>query len=64
MRTTIDLDEDWEEVAQVLGTHGKTETVNRALAHVLAEHRRARALETFRTVQLDLDPETMRGAWE
>ncbi|MFR9750721.1 type II toxin-antitoxin system VapB family antitoxin [Nocardia sp. 004] len=64
MRTTIDLDDDWEEVAQVLGTHGKTETVNRALAHVLAERRRAQAVETFRTVDLDLDSETMRGAWE
>ncbi|GGL30753.1 type II toxin-antitoxin system VapB family antitoxin [Nocardia jinanensis] len=64
MRTTIDLDENWEEVARILGTHGKTETVNRALAHVLDERRRAQAVETFRTLQLDLDPETMRGAWE
>ena len=63
MRTTIDLDDNWEEVAQVLGTHGKTETVNRALEHVLAERRRARAVETFRSLSLDLDPETMRGAW-
>lgn len=64
MRTTIDLDDSWEEVAEVLGTHGKSETVNRALAHILAERRRAQAAETFRTIQLDLDPETMRGAWE
>lgn len=39
-RITIDLDVDWEEVARLLGTRGKTETVNRALAHVLAKHRR------------------------
>ncbi|MCP2319955.1 antitoxin of type II TA system, VapB [Nocardia amikacinitolerans] len=64
MRTTIDLTDDWEEAARVLGTRGKSETVNRALAHVLAERRRAQAVETFRTVNLDLDPETMRGAWE
>lgn len=64
MRTTIDLNDDWEEVARVLGTHGKADTVNSALAHVLAERRRAQAVETFRTVRLDLDPETMRGAWD
>lgn len=64
MRTTIDLDDNWEEVAQILGTHGKTETVNCALAHVLAERRRVQAVETFRSLQLDLDPGTMRGAWE
>lgn len=63
-RTTIDLADDWAEAAEVLGTTGKTETVNRALAHVLSERRRAQALEALRTVQLDLDPDTMRAAWE
>ncbi|WP_406281569.1 type II toxin-antitoxin system VapB family antitoxin [Nocardia sp. NBC_00881] len=64
MRTTIDLTDDWAEAAKVLGTTGKTETVNRALQHVLAERRRAQAVETLRSVRLDLDSDTMRGAWE
>lgn len=64
MRTTIDLSDSWSEAAKVLGTSGKTETVNRALDLVLSQHRRADAVKTLRSVRLDLDPDTMRGAWE
>jgi Arc/MetJ family transcription regulator len=64
MRTTIDLDEQWVEAAQVLGTSGKSETVNRALSEVVAAHRRAQAVETFRSLHLDLDAETMDRAWQ
>ena len=63
MRTTIDLDVVWVEAARVLGTSGKTETVNAALAAVVEQARRLRAVETFRTVRLDLDEATMSGAW-
>jgi Arc/MetJ family transcription regulator len=63
MRTTIDLDEQWVEAAQVLGTSGKSETVNRALSEVVAAHRRAQAVETFRSLHLDLDAETIDRAW-
>lgn len=63
MRTTIDLDDQWKEVAEVLGTSGKSETVNRALAQVLAHHRRLEAVEIFRSIRLDLDDDTMEGAW-
>lgn len=63
MRTTIDLDDQWVEAAQVLGTTGKSETVNRALHEVLSAHRRAQAVETLRSLHLDLDAETMASAW-
>lgn len=63
MRTTIDLGDQWVEAAQVLGTEGKSETVNRALSEVVAAHRRAQAVDTLRSVRLDLDDETMRDAW-
>lgn len=63
MRTTIDLDDAWTEVARVLGTQGKTETVNRALHEVITRHRREQAVEVFRSVPLDLEEETMTQAW-
>jgi Arc/MetJ family transcription regulator len=63
MRTTIDLDDQWIEAAQVLGTSGKSETVNRALHEVVATYRRAQAVETLRSLHLDLDTETMKRAW-
>lgn len=64
MRTTIDLSDDWRDVADLLGTTGKSETVNRALGLVLEQRRRAQAVDTFRSVRLELDQDTMRGAWE
>ncbi|MBL1077444.1 type II toxin-antitoxin system VapB family antitoxin [Nocardia sp. 2] len=63
MRTTIDLADDWEEAAKVLGTEGKTATVNAAISRVIAEHRRGEAASILASVELDLDDETMREAW-
>jgi Arc/MetJ family transcription regulator len=63
MRTTIDLDDQWAEAAQVLGTSGKSETVNRALREIVAAHRRSQVVETLRSLHLDLDAETMERAW-
>jgi Arc/MetJ family transcription regulator len=63
-RTTIDLDGRWADASQELGTHGKSETVNAALAEVLLRRERRTAAEALRDVRLDLDDEdAMAGAW-
>ncbi|MBO0840481.1 MAG: type II toxin-antitoxin system VapB family antitoxin [Sciscionella sp.] len=63
MRTTIDLADNWEEAAKELGTRGKTETVNRALEEIIARRQRRAAIDTFRSLELELDTDTMDQAW-
>lgn len=63
MRTTITLDEDlFRAAAEVLGTKGRSETVNQALAHVVTNRRR-QAAENLDSMVIDLSEENMRGAW-
>ncbi len=53
-RTMIDLDDDLvAEVAKVLGTSTKKETVNTAMRHVLETRRRAMALTRLRALVAD-----------
>lgn len=65
MRTTVDIDDEaLAAAAAVLRTSTKVDTVNRALAEVVARPRRVAAVERLLTVQDDLgDAEIMRGAW-
>lgn len=65
-KTLIDVDDSLlSQVAEVLGTRTKKETVNAALAEVL----RVRAANQFLRSVRDglyadgLDPEVMKGAW-
>lgn len=65
MRTTVHIDDEaLAAAAAVLGTSTKVDTVNRALAEVVARPRRVAAVQRLLTVQDDLgDAEIMRGAW-
>ena len=66
MKTLIDIDEEQLAAAQqVLQTTTKKDTVNRALAEVVALAARRRDIERFqRGAHADLgDPEVMTRAW-
>lgn len=66
MKTLIDIDEDLLGRAQeVLGTPTKKETVNRALAEVVAADARRREIERLDAgVYADLgNPQVLRQAW-
>ena len=66
MKTLIDIDEEQLAAAQrVLQTTTKKDTVNRALAEVVALAARRRYLERFRSGALDDlgDSEIMTRAW-
>jgi len=64
-KTALIIDTDLvDQVRQLLGTKTTTETINEALREIIRMHGRAAGLERLRRRQgLDLDPETMRGAW-
>lgn len=64
MRTTFTIDDElFQEAAEQLGTHGRSETVNRALEEVVATHRRHAAAAMLDELELDLSEENMQGAW-
>jgi Arc/MetJ family transcription regulator len=65
-KTLIDVDDALlSGAAEALGTATKKDTVNRALAEVIALHSREQELEFWRTGGLpDLgDADVMRSAW-
>lgn len=64
MRTVIDVDDEAMRLAaEELGTTSKVATVNAALRRI-AEQRASRLLlDDMLSMNLDLDDETMRGAW-
>jgi Arc/MetJ family transcription regulator len=65
-KTLVDIDEhQLEEARRVLGTRTKKDTVNAALAEVVALAARRRDLERFRSGRLDDlgDPEVAMAAW-
>ncbi len=66
-KTLVDIDEALLAQAQeALGTSTKKETINRALAEVVAVTARRREIERLdRGTYADLgDPEVMRRAWQ
>ena len=64
MRTTISIDDElYRSAAEELGTHGRSETVNHALAEVVAARRRRAAAEMLDDLDLDLSEDNMQGAW-
>jgi len=64
MRTVIDIDDEAMRLAaEELGTTSKVATVNAALRRI-AEQRASRLMMAdLLGMELDLDQETMRGAW-
>lgn len=65
-KTALMLDDDLVQQAKaILGTKTTTETLNRALLHVIQVEARARHFDRLRRREgLDLhDPEVMKGAW-
>lgn len=65
-KTVIDLDDELlSEAAQLLGTTTKKETVNRALAELVARRRREQLVDWLASDPLpDLrDPTVMEQAW-
>ena len=64
-RTTITLDDELLRiVAEELGTVGKSDTVNAALAQIAAARRRRDALAGFDLISDSLaQPDALDGAW-
>jgi Arc/MetJ family transcription regulator len=63
-RTMIDLnDEKLAEAAQILGTHTKVDTVNRALAEVVNRRKQLEFIDDLAAGDIDLSEENMSGAW-
>ena len=63
-RTVIDVDDQkLREAAEILGTHTKVETVNRALAEVVAQSRRMDLLVALDEGTDLYNPDVMKGAW-
>lgn len=64
MRTVINLDEEALRLAsEELGTTSKVATVNAALRRIAAQRASRLMLDDYLKLELDLDDETMRGAW-
>jgi Arc/MetJ family transcription regulator len=63
-KTALNLDRDLVgQAAEVLGTHGTTETIDAALRQIVATAARERLLERIRSMQ-GVDREAILRSWD